>query len=148
MATIPTQRLLKPEDFDQKDQALVQKLAFPFNTFMQQVISAFSNNLDFNNLNQQVNTFSVSVDSSGKPTSPIQFKLNLKTKLAGLICINASNTSGTTRLPASQPFVNYTLNAGVVTINNINGLSFGTNQTNSDVYTITVLCIGQNLSGN
>lgn len=148
MATIPTLRQLKPEDFDSKDQSLVQKLAFPINTFMQQVISALSNNLDFTNLNQQVNTFNVSVDANGKPISPVQFKINLATKLAGVICINALNTTSPGRYPLAQPFISYTLNAGTLTINNIAGLSFGTGQTNSDVYTLTLLSIGQNLSNN
>jgi hypothetical protein len=151
MAIIPTQRLLKPEDFDSKDQALVSKLAFPINTFMQQVISALTNNLDFNNLNMQVNTFSVIVDPNGVPTTPVQFTINLSTKLYGLICINATNTSGTTRVPTAQPFINYSLNAGKVTVNNITGLSYpstvstSTAQVNSDSYTLTVLSIGQNV---
>jgi hypothetical protein len=145
MALIPTQRLLKPEDFDSKDQALVQKLSFPINTFMQQVISALSNNLDFNNLNQQINTFSTSVNSSGAPTSPIQFTINLTTKLYGLYVINAINTSSTIRYPTAQPFISYTLNSGVVTVNNIAGLDVPTGQTNSDTYTLTVLSVGQNI---
>lgn len=145
MALVPTQRFLKPEDFDSKDQALVEKLAFPLNTFMQQVISALTNNLDFNNLNQQINTFTVSVDTNGVPTTPIQFRLNLTTKLAGLICINATNGTTNTRLPASQPFINYTLSAGMVTVNNIMGLSTQGGTANSDVYTLTVLSIGQNV---
>lgn len=148
MALIPTQRLLKPEDFDSKDQALVTKLAFPINTFMQQVISALSNNLDFNNLNMQINTFTISVDTNGIPTTPVQFTLNLKTKLYGLICINALNTSANTRFPTAQPFISYSLNAGQVTINHITGLGIPTDQTNSDIYTLTVLSIGQNISNN
>lgn len=145
MALIPTQRFIKPEDFDQKDQKLVQKLSFPFNTFMQQVVSAFTKNIDFNNLNRQVNTFTVSVDSTGKPTSPIQFKNNLATKLYGIICINALNTSSVIRYPLAQPYISWTQNASTITINNIAGLGIPDNQTNSDVYTFTVECIGQNV---
>lgn len=145
MALIPTQRLLKPEDFDTKDQALIQKLAFPINTFMQQVISALNKNLDFNNLNQQINTFTVSVDANGAPTSPIQFTVNLTTKLYGLYVINAVNTSSIIRYPIAQPFISYTSNANKVTINNIAGLGIPNGQTNSDIYTLTVLLVGQNV---
>jgi hypothetical protein len=112
---------------------------------MQQVISALSNNLDFTNLNQQINTFTVSVNADGVPTTPVQFTINLSTKLYGLICVSAVNTSGTTRLPTAQPFINYSLNSGKVTINNIIGLGIPTGQTNSDTYTLTVLSIGQNI---
>src|ERR1700722_4651353 len=104
MSQIPTQRLIKPEDFDKSDQALIQKLAFPLNTFMQQVISALTNNLDFNNLNQQINTFTVSVNASGVPTSPISFQNKLSTKLYGIICINALNQTGDSTYPNAQPF--------------------------------------------
>jgi hypothetical protein len=145
MATVPTQRFLKPEDFDAKDQALINKLAFPINTFMQQVITGFTNSLDFNNLNMQINTFTASVDVNGVPTIPINFQNALKTKLYGLICINASNQSGTNRVPAAHPFVSWTQSSNTVNINHITGLGIPTGQTNSDSYTFTVLSIGQNV---
>lgn len=145
MATVPTERFLKPEDFDSKDQALINKLAFPINTFMQQVITGFTQNLDFNNINMQVNTFTATVDVNGVPTIPVSFKNSLKTKLYGIICINALNQSGTNRIPEAQPFINWVQNSNTVTIRNVIGLGIPPNQTNSDSYTITVLCIGQNV---
>jgi hypothetical protein len=145
MATVPTQRFLKPEDFDTKDQALVQKLAFPLNTFMQQVITGFTKNLDFNNLNMQINTFTTTVNSSGVPTIAITFQNNLTTKLYGLICINALNQSGVTRYPEAHPYISWSQNNSTITINNISGLGIPADQTNSDSYTITVLSIGQNI---
>ena len=145
MATIPTQRFLKPEDFDSKDQALVNKLAFPLNTFMQQVITALTNNLDFNNINMQVNTFTATVDVNGIPTIPLSFQNKLTTKLYGLICINALNQSGTNRVPAAQPFITWTQNNSTITVKNITGLGIPAGQTNSDSYTFTVLLIGQNV---
>ena len=145
MASIPTQRFLKPEDFDSKDQALVNKLAFPFNTFMQQIITGLKNGIDFNNLNMQVNTFTATVDASGVPTIPIHFQNNLTTKLYGMICINALNQSGTHRVPLAQPFISWTQNGNTMTINNISGLGIPTGQTNSDSYVFTVLSIGQNV---
>jgi hypothetical protein len=145
MATIPTQRFLKPEDFDSKDQALVNKLAFPINTFMQQVVTAFTKNVDFTNLNMQVNTFTGSVDVNGIPTIPIHFQNALTTKLYGMICINALNQSGTNRVPNAQPFINWSQNNNTITINHITGIGIPTGQTNSDSYTFTVLSIGQNV---
>lgn len=145
MGTIPQLRQIKPEDFDSKDQKLVQKLAFPFNNFMQQVVTAFSNNIDFNNLNQQLVTFTVTVDSTGAPTVPVQFTNNLKTKVIGIICINAANQSSTIRYPTSTPFISYTTNAKLVTITNIAGLGIPSGQTNSDSYTLTILTVGDNV---
>ena len=148
MAQVPTLRLLKPEDFDTKDQALVTKLAFPLNIFMQQVISAFTNSIDFNNLNMQVNTFTVTVNATGQPNVPLRFQNNLSTKLYGMICINATNTSGDSTFPVAQPFISWTQTANTITVNNITGLGIPPNQTQSDAYSLTVLLIGQNIPNN
>ncbi len=146
MARIPDLRQIKKEDFDKKDQDLVDKLAFPINNFMQQVISVLTGGVDFTNLNQQINTFTITVDSTGKPTTSVQFKNALKsTKLIGMVCINAINNSSTIRFPTAQPFISFTQNSSLVTVTNVAGLGIPTNQTNSDTYTLTVLTIAQNL---
>lgn len=145
MARIPDLRLLKKEDFDGKDQALIEKLAFPINNFMQQVVNVFKNGIDFNNLNQQFNIVTVSVDSTGTPVNTIQFKCNLSTKVLGMVCINAVNQSSTIRFPSAQPFISFTQNNSLVTINNISGFPIPEGQTNSDTYQITILTICQNL---
>jgi hypothetical protein len=148
MANIPTLRLLKPEDYDTKDQALVTKLAFSLNIFMQQIVSALSNSLDFNNLNMQVNTFTVTVNATGQPITPLRFQNNLSTKLYGIVCINALNQSGDSTYPVAQPFISWTQSGNTVTVNNITGLGIPTGQTQSDAYSLTVLLIGQDIPNN
>jgi len=145
VARIPDLRLLKKEDFAAKDQALIEKLAFPVNNFMQQVVNVFKNGVDFNNLNQQINTITVSVNSSGAPVTTVQFPNILSTKIQGMICINAVNQTSTTRFPTSQPFISFSQNNKTMTINNISGLSIASGATNSDSYTLTILSIGNNL---
>ena len=145
MARIPDLRQIKKEDFDKDNQKLVDQLAFPLNNFMQQVINVLKHGIDFNNLNQQITTFTVSVDVNGVPTSPIQFKNGLQTKVIGIVCINAVNTSSIQRFPVATPFISYTTNGNLVTITNIAGLGIPGGQTNSDIYTFTILTIGANL---
>ena len=145
MARIPDLRMIKPEDFDGKDQNLISKLAFPINNFMQQVVGVFKNGIDFTNLNQQINTITVSVDASGHPLSAIQFKYILSTKPLGIICINATNQSSVIRFPSAQPFISYTINSNVISITNIAGLPIPAGQTNSDTYQLTLLVIGTNV---
>jgi hypothetical protein len=146
MARIPDLRQIKKEDYDQKDQKLIDQLAFPLNNFMQQVITVLKHGIDFNNLNQQIVTFTVSVDAQGKPTKSIQFQNTLATKVIGIMCISALNTSSTIRYPQATPFISYTMSGNLVTVNNISGLGIPAGQTNSDIYTFTILTIGQNLS--
>jgi hypothetical protein len=145
MARIPDLRLIKKEDFDSKDQKLIDQIAFPINNFMQQVINVLKNGVDFTNLNQQIISFTISVDAFGVPVSPISFKNTLNTKIQGLVCINAVNQTTTSRFPQSTPFISYTLNNNVIIITNIAGLGIPSGQTNSDVYTFTVLTYGTNL---
>lgn len=113
---------------------------------MQQVINVFKNGVDFTNLNQQTNTFTVSVDAQGKPTTSVQFKNTLTSKVLGISCINATNQSDITRYPIATPFISYTVNANMITVTNIAGLGIPPNQTNSDKYTLTVVVIGVNIS--
>jgi hypothetical protein len=145
MSRVPDLRQIKKEDFDSKDQKLVDQLAFPLNNFMQQVINVCKNGVDFNNLNQQIVTFTASVDSTGTPTTPIQFKNTLSTKVIGLICINAINVSTNMRYPQAAPFISYTISAGNIIITNISGLGIPAGQTNSDSYTFTILTFGANI---
>ncbi len=138
--------MIKKEDYDSKDQKLIDKLAFPINNFMQQVITVLKRGIDFNNLNQQIITFTASVDSTGKPTTSIQFKNTLLTKVIGTVCLSAVNTSSTSRFPQSAPFISFSTNANLVTVTNIAGLGIPTGQANSDVYTFTVLTIGADIA--
>lgn len=112
---------------------------------MQQVINVLKNGVDFTNLNQQLVTFTLTVDINGKPTTSVQFKNLLNTKIIGVTCINAINNSSFIRYPQATPFISFTENAKLVTVNNIAGLGIPSNQTNSDSYTITILAIGDNL---
>jgi hypothetical protein len=145
MARIPDLRQIKKEDYDSKDQKLIDQIAFPINNFMQQVINVLKHGIDFNNLNQQIVTFTASVDTNGKPTTSIQFQNTLSTKVIGVVCINALNTSSVIRFPQATPFISYTTNGTLVTVNNIAGLGIPSGQTNSDIYTFTVLTYGANL---
>lgn len=145
MARIPDLRQIKKEDFDSKDQKLIDQIAFPINNFMEQVINVLKHGVDFNNLNMATVTFTVSVDKNGKPTTPVQFQNSLATKLIGVVCINALNTSSVLRYPSATPFISYTTNGNLVTVLNIAGVPIPTGQTNSDTYTYTILTIGANL---
>lgn len=145
MARVPDLRLLKKEDFDGKDQKLIDQLAFPINNFMQQVVNVLKNGIDYSNLNQQIVTFTISVDANGAPVSPVAFKNTLSTKVIGMVCISAINVSSTLRSPNATPFMTFTSNGNLISITNIAGVGIPANQTNSDTYTFTILTIGANL---
>ena len=110
------------EDFATEDQGLINKLAFIFNPMIDQLQTVFNKNIDFDNLNQQVLNFDVTVDAKGNPTSSLQLSYNLNTKLEGLQVIRAvAYTNGI--YVTSCPFISYTGNSnGNINVNNISGL--------------------------
>jgi len=109
------------EDFDKEHQTTVSKIAFSLNPLMEQLTNAFNKGIDFDNLNQQYSTFTVTTDASGNPTIPIQLKYDLKTKLKGIQVINAQNLTDAT-FPTNTPFISYDSTTDLITIKNVTGL--------------------------
>lgn len=126
---------LVTEDFDSKDQELVGKLASIINTIVDQLNRGLHKNIDFDNLNQEVVSFSVTVNSSGIPTTALQLSSNLKSVVRGVVCINAINETDSTIL-TSAPFISFTRSSGVISINQITGLPA------NKKYSITAILIG------
>jgi hypothetical protein len=77
------------EEFPQETQPTVEKLSFALNPFLEQVVNAFNKNIDFDNLNQEVIEFTVTVDANGRPTTQTELRSSLRTKVRGYIVIRA-----------------------------------------------------------
>lgn len=135
MAKIGDLKRLTKEDFAADDQELIDRLAYVLNPFMEKVVGAFSKGIDFNNLNQELATFSVEVNGSGVPTSKTSVKYNLKTRLNGVIVVSAQNTTDSTPVTGA-PFITYVQDGASVNITNVTGLPVGKK------FTITMILIG------
>lgn len=127
---------INKEDFDKQYQPLIDKIAFPLNSFMEQVKSAFDKNINFSNLNQEIITLTITVDADGIPIIPTQWKSTLRTKVLGSVCIKATNQDSPASFPISQPFINFVQNGALVFINQISGLQA------DNKYQLIVLSIG------
>lgn len=125
------------EDFNSEDRGLVEKLALPINSFFEQVRNALNGDIDFQNLNQKIVTLRVRVDASGNPVVLTKFKSEINGRALGIICINAVNNTNATNYPTGTPWISYTENSALITVNNI------TNLAQDDVYTLTLLMIGE-----
>ena len=138
MGRIPDIKRLRKEDFDKEDQAIIEKIAYSLNTFMDQVIFLFNKNIDFQNLNQIIIDYTISTDSSGNLINPPNIVTNnLNSKPQGIICISATNLINSTVYPISQPFISFTLiNNTTIDVLNITGLQ------NSSQYSLKLLIIG------
>lgn len=112
---------INKEDFDKDSQETVDKLAFIINPFSEQIVNALNKNIDFDNLNQEIINLETQVNASGVPTINSEVKNPLKTRIKGIYCVSAQNLTDNTLL-VGAPFIVYSLNSGVITINQITGL--------------------------
>jgi hypothetical protein len=115
-------RRIQVEDFPQKDQSLVEKLAYPINLLMDQFIQSLNKNLSIeDNLPFDVKTVSITANTN-TPTSTAAFKTTLS-NVRGIAVVNAINVQNDTLLSAAVG-VEYTFSKtqGIVTIDKIYGL--------------------------
>lgn len=136
MGRVPQYKRIVKEEFEPENQDLVGRLAFPINSFHEEVRNLFNANIDFNNLNQEIITVTVSVDSDGNPLTETKYKSNLNTRVRGMTCIRSTNNTDSSNVPSATPFATFTQNTNIVTINNISGL------TANEQYQLVFLTIG------
>lgn len=122
MGKPPDLKRISKEDFPADDQELVGKLAFPLNSFMEQVRNLFDKNIDVQNLTEEYITLKVQTNSQSQPIAALSFKTNLKNKLKGVVVVSGNITSGTNQYLQQTPFISFSQNLSIVTINNISGL--------------------------
>lgn len=111
------------EDFNKKDQSIIDKLGFIINPAFQQLASILSRNITWeDNIACVVKTITVTVDSTGKPTTTTSFLVDLKTTCQNLFVTRATNQTVSTHYPTAAPFVSWSQNGNTITINNVSGL--------------------------
>ena len=122
-----TSESVKPESRD-----AIDTVGSSVNNFMEEVYLSIMKGLTItDNLNMELKTITLTVDSNGIPTPTVTFKTIIKTRVQGLLCIRV--LSG---LPLNQPFLSFTENNGIVTLTHITGLTANTN------YQIVILVLG------
>lgn len=136
MGRVPDIKRIQKEDFEEDDQEMIEKLAYPINSFMEQTRSLFDKNIDNTNLNQEIIVLVVTVNASGIPTTQTRYKSSLKTKVAGVSCINYTNVSSPGVYPTGGISIGTTQSGTLITINHITGL-----QANNK-YQLTLLSYG------
>lgn len=128
---------LRAEDFDSDNQELINKIAFIYNPFADEVFQTLDRGVDYNNLNRQISQVTISINNTGTIVNPPSIKTTLKTKVMGINVINATNQVNTATYPLSTPFVSWSLSNGLLNILNVSGLQ------NDSTYTLTLELIGQ-----
>lgn len=135
MARIPDLKRLAKEDFPTKYRDLIEKLAFPINSHIEQVRSALNKNINFDNLAQELKILTFTTGSNGQPLNTVTFRSDLSSNVQGIIPIRTVITSSNTSFADNIPTISWTQNRNIVTVNYIGNL-----QPETD-YQITILTL-------
>lgn len=111
---------IRAEDFKEEYEELITQLGSTLNFFMQEVVDLSDKRINFDNKEENLIQFDVTVDSSGKPTQ--QTRVNTgRDRVIGTQVINAVNTNSV--FATSCPFINFKpLGGGLIEVSNITGL--------------------------
>ena len=135
MSRISNVRRILRVDYEEDQRDLIDKLGEILNRFMDEVVGTVNGNIDFDNLNQEVRTFSMTVDEQGVPVGNDKFRIDLG-RASGFIVLSARNKDFSSVYPTSQPFISFTFSGQIIRVLNISGLQAG------NEYDLTVQVIG------
>lgn len=121
MGRVPSLKRIAAEDFPQDQQSLVSKLAFPINSFFEEVRATLNKSIDFNNLAQELIVLSFTTNDVGQPLNQLKFKTSLS-KINGMMPISLKILTNS-QVVTQAPFVNFIQNEKLVTISYISGLN-------------------------
>jgi len=120
---LPNFRRIIKNDYDPKDQKMIETLSFSLNNGIEVLYQALNQALTFqDNFACTVKEFSVEVNADGVPKSKTSFALNGPNKIIGIMVLNAINTKTPTVLPTAGVFVSFYQEGKTIIINNIKGL--------------------------
>ena len=135
MGKLDNIRRILREDYEKKYHGMIDRLAFTLNRFMDQVAEQMNGNIDFANLDQDIVTFTITVNASGVPVGNNLFRIN-QANAVGFDVISAINKSDSTLFPTSAPFISFTGSGPIIKVKNISGLQA------NDKYELKVIAVG------
>jgi len=125
MAIIDRAKRINYQDYKEEERDMIRKLSEVLNFFMEDVVNNMNGNIDFANLNRELITFEVTVDSTGKPITNNRFTSALS--IVGTKVIRADNLVNSAQSVTDAPFLTYrNSGTGTYTITNITGLQVNT----------------------
>jgi len=126
---LPSFKRLYESDFSEEDQELIKTLASSYNGDMENIYLALSKRISLlDNIQCTVKIISTSVDSNGIPLDSTSFKISkqggtqVATKIIGCPVFAAVNLTNNQVYPTAAPFISFSQNEDIITINHIAGL--------------------------
>ena len=127
---LPSFKQLYSTDYKATYKDLIDQLSLSLNNGITILYTALTNNLTFrDNFNATINDITVTVDSTGKPTSGGSFQLKSSAKIDGLLILSALNQTNSNVYPTSGVFITGAQSGTTYNISNITGLQAGQSYT-------------------
>ena len=122
------------EDYPSDERSMVGKLGYSLNTYTDDVSTLLTKNINItDNLNWTLTSLTVTVDSSGVPTSQTKLQTNLTTPCGGVQVVKVVNNTTASGYPTGTPFISFTEQNNTLTITNI------TNLLANNKYTLSII---------
>lgn len=130
-------RNIQRSDFDPQYQGMIDTLSFTVNSSFESLFNTLNGQTSLaDNILCELDTFTVTVDSTGKPLTSTQFTTALTNGIEGSTVISATSTGSTIAYPLATPFISFSKSANTITLLNIAGLPAGV------AFSITVIIWG------
>lgn len=134
---IPSFKRILNSDYAAQFQQLVSTLGFTINNAIENINDALDNEISLqDNILCTVKTFSVQVDSTGKPTTSTTFPLSFTGTCLGITMINIINTTNSASYPTGGVTISFSQTQSGIQLNNLTGLAA------NNTYSITVVAWG------
>jgi hypothetical protein len=122
MGQLSNVRRIVVEDFPEESRETVGKLASILNNHMEEVVELSRGNISYENLNQTVIKFEVTVDAQGKPTTLTQINTGLST-YSGKAITDVQGVNSASDVVTACPYLDCTYQGnGLVRVNRVLGL--------------------------
>lgn len=122
MSKIEIPSKIRAENFKEEDRPVVSGIGAIYNQFVDQIYFLLNGNIDFENLNRQLVTVSIAMDSTNKVINSPSVKFDLRSKIQGVSCVKAQCLNNPLLYPSSTPFISFNINGSSIVITNITGL--------------------------
>ena len=122
------------EDFSKEQQEFAQKFGSIWNSFVDNFQQFINHGVGYDNLNQEVKSFTFTTNSSGQPIGGLQFKTTLNGNINGII-ITSIKLANSQDFVTTMPVITFSQDSSLITIKNISGLQ------NNVKYTLNALIV-------
>ena len=116
-------KTLDKKNYPEEYHDLIDRLSGMLNNNFINISNAFNNNITFkDNVRGDQKDIQLKVNANGFPTTGNQFQIKPNLQISGMKVIRALCLDNVSIYPLGHPFISYSQNNNLVTINNVTGL--------------------------